>query len=72
MLWALNDLTIVGSWCYWRVRLARIAAQIVGGRPARRARRDGYRHGRMERRMGFERLTSGAAEEMKVLISTST
>src|SRR5438128_7474912 len=31
MLWALNDLTIVGTWCYWVYDFDRIAAQICGG-----------------------------------------
>ena len=28
MLWSLNDLTIVGTWCYWVYYFDRIAAQI--------------------------------------------
>ena len=31
MLWALNDLTIVGTWCYWVYDFDRIAAQISAG-----------------------------------------
>ena len=31
MLWALNDLTIVGTWCYWVYDFDRIAAQIAAG-----------------------------------------
>ena len=31
MLWSLNDLTIVGTWCYWVYDFERIAAQIAAG-----------------------------------------
>ena len=31
MLWSLNDLTIVGTWCYWVYDFERIAAQIGAG-----------------------------------------
>ena len=31
MIWALNDLTIVGTWCYWVYDFDRIAAQIAAG-----------------------------------------
>ena len=31
MLWSLNDLTIVGTWCYWVYDFDRIAAQIAAG-----------------------------------------
>ena len=31
MLWSLNDLTIVGTWCYWVYDFDRIAAQIGAG-----------------------------------------
>ena len=35
MLWALNDLTIVGTWCYWVYDFDRIAAQIARRRSSR-------------------------------------
>src|SRR3954466_3304196 len=31
MLWSLNDLTIVGTWCYWVYEFDRVAAQIAAG-----------------------------------------
>src|SRR5207237_9682208 len=31
MLWSLNDLTIVGTWCYWVYDFGRTAAQIAAG-----------------------------------------
>ena len=31
MLWCLNELTIVGTWCYWVYDFDRIAAQIAAG-----------------------------------------
>jgi (R,R)-butanediol dehydrogenase/meso-butanediol dehydrogenase/diacetyl reductase len=67
MLWALNDLTIVGTWCYWVYDFDRIAAQIAAGSlPVERvvtssATLDGAPD-------AFERLASGAADEIKVLI----
>ena len=58
MLWALNDLTIVGSWCYGVNDWPRIAAQISTGRlPVER-----IITGRLsidEATSGFERLTVG-------------
>jgi (R,R)-butanediol dehydrogenase/meso-butanediol dehydrogenase/diacetyl reductase len=69
MLWALNDLTIVGSWCYGVNDWPRVAAQIAAGRlPVERVIT-----GRLpmnEADAAFERLSSGATEDMKVLIST--
>src|SRR4029079_3987133 len=59
MLWALNDLTIVGTWCYWVYDFDRIAAQIAAGAlPVERvitgtAALDDAPH-------AFERLASGA------------
>ena len=67
MLWALNDLTIVGTWCYWVYDFDRIAAQIAAGDlPVERvitsnAALDDAPH-------ACERLASGAADEIKVLI----
>ena len=67
MLWALNDLTIVGTWCYWVYDFDRIAAQIAAGDlPVERV---------VTRNVGlddapgaFEELASGTADEIKVLI----
>jgi len=67
MLWALNDLTIVGTWCYWVYDFDRIAAQIsAGDLPVERVvtstvTLDGAPD-------AFERLASGAADEIKVLV----
>lgn len=67
MLWALNDLTIVGTWCYWVYDFDRIAAQIAAGDlPVERVVTsevdlDGAPD-------AFARLASGAADEIKVLI----
>ena len=70
MLWALNDLKIVGSWCYGVNDWPRVAAQIASGRlPVERSSPAGSRW--TMRESGFERLTSGATEDMKVLISTN-
>jgi (R,R)-butanediol dehydrogenase / meso-butanediol dehydrogenase / diacetyl reductase len=70
MLWALNDLKIVGSWCYGVNDWPRVAAQIASGRlPVER-----IVTGRLamdEAESGFERLSSGATDDMKVLISTN-
>ena len=67
MLWALNDLTIVGTWCYWVYDFDRIAAQIAAGDlPVERV---------VTRTIGlgdapdaFAALASGTADEIKVLI----
>ncbi|HET6684671.1 MAG TPA: alcohol dehydrogenase catalytic domain-containing protein [Gaiella sp.] len=67
MLWALNDLTIVGTWCYWVYDFDRIAAQIAAGDlPVERVVTsevdlDGAPD-------AFARLASGTADEIKVLI----
>jgi (R,R)-butanediol dehydrogenase/meso-butanediol dehydrogenase/diacetyl reductase len=67
MLWALNDLTIVGTWCYWVYDFDRIAAQIAAGDlPVERVVTsevdlDGASD-------AFARLASGTADEIKVLI----
>ena len=67
MLWALNDLTIVGTWCYWVYDFDRIAAQIAAGDlPVERI---------VTRTIPlddapdvFAQLASGTADEIKVLI----
>jgi (R,R)-butanediol dehydrogenase/meso-butanediol dehydrogenase/diacetyl reductase len=67
MVWALNDLTIVGTWCYWVYDFDRIAAQIAAGDlPVERVVTsqvdlDGAPD-------AFARLASGAADEIKVLV----
>jgi (R,R)-butanediol dehydrogenase / meso-butanediol dehydrogenase / diacetyl reductase len=67
MLWSLNDLTIVGTWCYWVYDFDRIAAQIAAGSlPVERVitgsdTLDGAPD-------AFARLASGTADEIKVLI----
>jgi (R,R)-butanediol dehydrogenase / meso-butanediol dehydrogenase / diacetyl reductase len=67
MLWALNDLTIVGTWCYWVYDFDRIAAQIAAGDlPVERVvtssvTLDGAQD-------AFARLASGTADEIKVLV----
>ena len=67
MLWALNDLTIVGTWCYWVYDFDRIAAQIAAGDlPVERVVT-----GRVDldgAPEAFARLASGTADEIKVLI----
>jgi (R,R)-butanediol dehydrogenase/meso-butanediol dehydrogenase/diacetyl reductase len=69
MLWALNDLKIVGSWCYGVNDWPRVAAQIASGRlPVERIVTGRLRM--EEAQSGFERLSSGTTEDMKVLIST--
>jgi (R,R)-butanediol dehydrogenase/meso-butanediol dehydrogenase/diacetyl reductase len=67
MLWSLNDLTIVGTWCYWVYDFDRVAGQIAaGGLPVERVvtgsdTLDGAPN-------AFERLASGTADEIKILI----
>jgi (R,R)-butanediol dehydrogenase / meso-butanediol dehydrogenase / diacetyl reductase len=71
MLWALNDLKIVGSWCYGVNDWPRVAAQIASGRlPVERVVTGRLRMEEAE--SGFQRLTSGATEDMKVLISMNS
>jgi (R,R)-butanediol dehydrogenase/meso-butanediol dehydrogenase/diacetyl reductase len=67
MLWALNDLTIVGTWCYWVYDFDRIAAQIAAGDlPVERAITSNVTlDGAPD---AFALLASGAADEIKVLI----
>src|SRR5689334_14096554 len=67
MLWALNDLTIVGTWCYWVYDFDRIAAQIAAGDlPVERVVTSSTTLDNAPQ--AFERLASGAADEIKVLI----
>jgi (R,R)-butanediol dehydrogenase / meso-butanediol dehydrogenase / diacetyl reductase len=67
MHWSLNDLTIVGTWCYWVHDFGRIASQIAAGRlPVERVVTSTA--GLDEAPDAFERLASGAADEIKVLI----
>lgn len=67
MLWALNDLTIVGTWCYWVYDFDRIASQIAAGDlPVERAvTRSVTLDGATD---AFAQLASGGADEIKVLI----
>jgi (R,R)-butanediol dehydrogenase/meso-butanediol dehydrogenase/diacetyl reductase len=67
MLWALNDLTIVGTWCYWVYDFDRIAAQIAAGDlPVERVVTSNVTLA--DAPDAFARLASGAADELKVLI----
>jgi (R,R)-butanediol dehydrogenase/meso-butanediol dehydrogenase/diacetyl reductase len=67
MLWALNDLTIVGTWCYWVYDFDRIAAQIAAGDlPVERAVTSVVELD--DAPDAFARLASGTANEIKVLI----
>jgi (R,R)-butanediol dehydrogenase/meso-butanediol dehydrogenase/diacetyl reductase len=67
MLWSLNDLTIVGTWCYRVYDFGRVAAQIAAGRlpvdevVTSTIALDGAP-------AAFERLASGRADEIKVLV----
>jgi (R,R)-butanediol dehydrogenase/meso-butanediol dehydrogenase/diacetyl reductase len=71
MLWALNDLTIVGSWCYGVNDWPRITSQVSTGRlPVERIITD--RLSIDQATSGFERLTAAGADDMKVLVATST
>ena len=67
MLWSLNDLTIVGTWCYWVYGFDRIAAQIAAGDlPVERVVTSSVPlEGAPD---AFERLASGGADEIKVLV----
>jgi (R,R)-butanediol dehydrogenase/meso-butanediol dehydrogenase/diacetyl reductase len=66
-LWSLNDLTIVGTWCYWVYDFGRIASQIAAGDLpverviTRKVDLDGAPD-------AFALLASGSADEMKVLV----
>jgi (R,R)-butanediol dehydrogenase/meso-butanediol dehydrogenase/diacetyl reductase len=67
MLWSLNDLTIVGTWCYWVYDFDRIAAQIAAGDlPVERVVTS--RAGIDGAPDAFALLASGAADEIKVLV----
>jgi (R,R)-butanediol dehydrogenase/meso-butanediol dehydrogenase/diacetyl reductase len=67
MLWALNDLTIVGTWCYWVYDFDRIAAQIAAGDlPVERVITSNV--ALEDAPDAFARLASGAADEIKVLV----
>jgi (R,R)-butanediol dehydrogenase/meso-butanediol dehydrogenase/diacetyl reductase len=67
MLWALNDLTIVGTWCYWVYDFDRIAAQIAAGDlPVERVITS--RATLDDAPDAFDRLASGTADEIKVII----
>src|SRR5207237_6081500 len=67
MLWALNDLTIVGTWCYWVYDFDRIAAQIAAGDlPVERVVTSNVTLG--EAAEPFAPLASAAAAEIKILI----
>jgi len=67
MLWSLNDLTIVGTWCYWVYGFERIAAQIAAGDlPVER-----IVTGSVDLEAApsaFASLASGSADEIKVLV----
>jgi (R,R)-butanediol dehydrogenase/meso-butanediol dehydrogenase/diacetyl reductase len=67
MLWSLNDLTIVGTWCYWVYDFDRIAAQIAAGDlPVERIVTSNVRLD--DAPDAFARLASGSADEIKVLV----
>lgn len=67
MLWVVNDLTIVGTWCYWVHDFDRIAAQIAAGDlPVERVITNTVTLD--EAPEAFDRLSSGTADEIKVLI----
>jgi (R,R)-butanediol dehydrogenase/meso-butanediol dehydrogenase/diacetyl reductase len=67
MLWALNDLTIVGTWCYWVYDFDRIASQIAAGDlPVERVVTSNVALD--DAPDAFARLAAGTADEIKVLI----
>jgi len=67
MLWSLNDLTIVGTWCYWVYDFDRVASQIAAGNlPVERVITSSV--GLDESPDAFARLASGSADEIKVLV----
>jgi len=67
MLWSLNDLTIVGTWCYWVYEFDRVAAQIAAGSlPVERVITSKVTLD--DSPDAFERLASGAADEIKILV----
>ena len=67
MLWSLHDLTIVGTWCYWVYDFDRVAAQIAAGSlPVERVVTSTVP---LDEAPGaFERLASGTADEIKILV----
>ena len=68
MLWSLNDLSIIGTWCYWVYDFDRIAAQIgAGSLPVERVITSTV--GLEDAPEAFARLASGAADEIKVLVA---
>jgi (R,R)-butanediol dehydrogenase/meso-butanediol dehydrogenase/diacetyl reductase len=68
MLWSLNDLSIIGTWCYWVYDFDRVAAQIAGGGlPVERVITGTV--GLDDAPDAFERLASGTADEIKVLVA---
>jgi len=68
MLWSLNDLSIIGTWCYWVYDFDRIAAQIgAGSLPVERVVTSTV--GLDDAPDAFARLASGAADEIKVLVA---
>ena len=68
MLWSLNDLTIVGTWCYWVYDFERIAAQIAAGDlPVERVVTSSVTLD--EAPDAFALLAAGEADEIKVLIN---
>jgi len=67
MLWSLNDLTIVGTWCYWVYDFDRIAAQIATGQlPVENVVTSTVSLD--EAPDAFATLASGGAAELKVLV----
>src|SRR5262249_25262579 len=67
MLWSLNDLTIVGTWCYWVYEFDRVAAQIASGSlPVERVITSNVALD--DAPDAFERLVSGTADEIKILV----
>jgi (R,R)-butanediol dehydrogenase / meso-butanediol dehydrogenase / diacetyl reductase len=68
MLWSLNDLSIIGTWCYRVYDFDRIAAQIgAGSLPVERVISSTVRLD--DAPDAFARLASGAADEIKVLVA---
>jgi len=67
MLWSLNDLTIVGTWCYWVYDFDRIASQIAAGSlPVERVITSNVALDNSPD--AFARLASGSAGAIKVLV----
>ena len=66
MTWCLNELTIVGTWCYWVYDFDRIAAQIAAGDlpvervVTRRVDLDGAPDAFADARLGHGRRDQGA------------